>query len=301
MRVISLLPGATDMVAAAGGAGLLVGVTHECDLPPGAPLVPRVTATVIADDAPGAVDERVRALSAEGAALFTLDAERIRALSCDLVITQALCDVCAVRETDVRALAASLSPVPAIVTLGATTLDGMLADLERVAAAIGSPREGEAAANTIRQRMLVVHERLRAAAAPRPAVAVVEWCDPVYAAGHWVPEMVRRAGGRDVIARPGQHSGVTTAGAIAAADPEVILVAPCGYDAARAADAAVALLAQPEWHWARKRRVWALDANRLTSRPGPRLADGIETIASILHPALFAAPAVGFARNISGH
>jgi iron complex transport system substrate-binding protein len=301
MRVISLLPGATDMVAAAGGAGLLVGVTHECDLPPGAPPLPRVTATVIADDAPGAVDERVRALSAEGTALFTLDAERIRALSCDLVITQALCDVCAVRETDVRALAASLSPAPSIVTLGATTLDGMLADLERVAVAIGAPREGVSAANAIRQRMLVIHERLRAAGAPRPAVAVVEWCDPVYAAGHWVPEMVRRAGGRDVIATPGQHSGVTTAAAIAAADPEVILVAPCGYDAARAADAAVALLAQTEWRWARKRRVWALDANRLTSRPGPRLADGIETIASILHPALFAPPAVGFARNISGH
>jgi iron complex transport system substrate-binding protein len=301
MRVISLLPGATDMVAAAGGAGLLVGVTHECDLPPGAPQLPRVTATVIADDAPGAVDERVRALSAEGTALFTLDAERIRALSCDLVITQALCDVCAVRETDVRALAASLSPAPSIVTLGATTLDGMLADLERVAVAIGAPREGVSAANAIRQRMLVIHERLRAAGAPRPAVAVVEWCDPVYAAGHWVPEMVRRAGGRDVIATPGQHSGVTTAAAIAAADPEVILVAPCGYDAARAADAAVALLAQTEWRWARKRRVWALDANRLTSRPGPRLADGIETIASILHPALFAPPAVGFARNISGH
>jgi iron complex transport system substrate-binding protein len=301
MRVISLLPGATDMVAAAGGAGLLVGVTHECDLPPGAPLLPRVTATVIADDAPGAVDERVRALSAEGTPLFTLDAERIRALACDLVITQALCDVCAVRETDVRALAASLSPAPSIVTLGATTLDGMLADLERVAAAIGAPREGVSAANAIRHRMLVIHERLRAAAAPRPAVAVVEWCDPVYAAGHWVPEMVRRAGGRDVIARPGQHAGVTTAAAIAAADPEVILVAPCGYDAARAADAAAALLAQTEWRWARERRVWALDANRLTSRPGPRLADGIETIASILHPALFAPPAVGFARNISGH
>jgi iron complex transport system substrate-binding protein len=300
MRVISLLPGATDMVAAAGGAGLLVGVTHECDLPPGAPPLPRVTATVIADDAPGAVDERVRALSAEGTALFTLDAERIRALSCDLVITQALCDVCAVRETDVRALAASLSPPPSIVTLGATTLDGMLADLERVAVAIGAPREGVSAANAIRQRMLVIHERLRAAGAPRPAVAVVEWCDPVYAAGHWVPEMVRRAGGRDVIATPGQHSGVTTAAAIAAADPEVILVAPCGYDAARAADAAAALLAQTEWRWARERRVWALDANRLTSRPGPRLADGIETIASILHPALFAPPAVGFARNISG-
>jgi iron complex transport system substrate-binding protein len=298
MRVISLLPAATDMVAATGGGGLLVGITHECDIPAGAPPLARVTATAVRDDAPGAVDEHVRALSAEGAALFTLDADRIRALSCDLLITQALCEVCAVRETDVRALASTLSPPPAVITLGATTLDGILADLERVAAAIGSESEGRSAAAALRQRMLAVHERLRSAAAPRPSVAVVEWCDPVYAAGHWVPDMVHRAGGRDVVAAPGQHSAVTTAAAIAAADPEVILVAPCGYDVSRAADAAMALLAQEDWRWAAGRTVWALDANHLTSRPGPRLADGIETIAAILHPALFPAPSLDFARRV---
>jgi iron complex transport system substrate-binding protein len=300
MRVISLLPAATDMVAATGGSRLLVGITHECDIPPGAPPLARVTATAVHDDAPGAVDEHVRALSAQGAPLFTLDADRIRGLSCDLVITQALCEVCAVRETDVRALASTLSPPPAIITLGATTLEGILADLEEVGAAIGSEREGLAAAAALRQRLLAVHERLRSAAAPRPSVAVVEWCDPVYVAGHWVPDMVRRAGGRDVVAAPGQHSAVTTAAAIAAADPEVILVAPCGYDVSRAADAATALLEQEDWRWATGRTVWALDANHLTSRPGPRLADGIETIASILHPALFAPPPRDFARRISG-
>ncbi len=300
MRVISLLPAATDMVAATGCARLLVGITHECDIPPGAPPLPRVTATAVCDDAPGAVDEQVRALSAQGAALFTLDADRIRALSCDLVITQALCEVCAVRETDVRALASTLSPPPAIITLGATTLDGMLADLERLAAAMGSALTGLSATAALRQRILAVHERLRSAAAPRPSVVVIEWCDPVYAAGHWVPDMVRRAGGRDVVAAPGQHSAVTTAAAIAVADPEVILVAPCGYDVTRAADAATALLAQEEWRWAIGRTVWALDANHLTSRPGPRLADGIETIASILHPALFAPPRPESARKISG-
>jgi iron complex transport system substrate-binding protein len=290
MRVISLLPAATDMVAAAGGASFLVGVTHECDIPPGASPLPRVTATVVADDTPGAVDERVRALSQEGSPLFTLDAERIRALACDLVVTQALCEVCAVRETDVRALAATLSPPPAIVTLAGTTLDEILADLERVAAAIGSQAEGVSTTAALRRRIHAVHERLKDAAAPRPSVAVIEWCDPVYVAGHWVPDMVRRAGGRDVAAAAGQHSVVTTASAIAAADPEVILVAPCGYDVRRAAAAARALLAQDGWHWARDRVVWALDANHLTSRPGPRLVEGVETIAAILHPALFAPP-----------
>jgi len=288
------------MVAATGGGGLLVGITHECDIPAGAPPLARVTATAVRDDTPGAVDEHVRALSAQGVALFTLDADRIRALSCDLLITQALCEVCAVRETDVRALASTLSPPPAVITLGATTLDGMLADLERVGAAIGSEPEGLAAAAALRQRMLAVHDRLRSAAPPRPSVAVVEWCDPVYTAGHWVPDMVRRAGGRDVVAAPGQHSAVTTAAAIAAVDPEVILVAPCGYDVTRAAEAATALLAQEEWRWAIGRTVWALDANHLTSRPGPRLADGIETIASILHPSLFAPPRPESARKISG-
>jgi iron complex transport system substrate-binding protein len=299
MRIISLLPAATDMVAAAGRASLLVGVTHECDIPSGAPPLARVTATAVCDDAPGVVDERVRTLSQEGTPLFTLDAERIRALACDVVITQALCEVCAVRETDVRALAATLSPPPAIVTLAGTTLDEMLADLERVAAATGSRTEGGEATAALRRRIRAVHERLKDAAAPRPAVAVIEWCDPVYGAGHWVPDMVRRAGGRDVIAAAGQHSVVTTAAAVAAADPEVILVAPCGYDVRRAAAAATVLLAQDEWRWARDRAVWALDANHLTSRPGPRLVDGIETIAAILHPAVFPAPSLDFARRIS--
>jgi iron complex transport system substrate-binding protein len=299
MRVISLLPAATDMVAAAGGASLLVGVTHECDIPAGAPPLARVTATAVCDDAPGVVDERVRALSQEGAPLFTLDAGRIRALACDLVITQTLCDVCAVRETDVRALAATLSPPPAIVTLAGTTLDEILADLEQVAAAIGSRAQGVSTTAALRRRIRAVHDRLENAAAPRPAVAVIEWCEPIFVAGHWVPNMVRRAGGRDVTAGAGEHSVVTTAGAIAAADPEVILVAPCGYDVHRAAAAASALLARDDWHWARNRGVWALDANHLTSRPGPRLADGIETIAAILHPALFPAPSPEFARRIS--
>jgi iron complex transport system substrate-binding protein len=300
MRAISLLPAATDMVAAVGGAGLLVGITHECDMPAHARATERVTTTTVADGPPGAVDARVRELSHAGAPLFTLDAERIRALRCDLLITQALCDVCAVRETDVRALAATMSPPPAIVTLGGTTLDGVLADVERVGAAIGHGAEAASVVAALRARMRAVHDRLRVAAAPRPTVAVIEWCDPTYLAGHWAPEMVHRAGGRDVSATVGQHATVSTAAAVAVADPEVLLIAPCGYDVARAADAAHALLARDDWAWARNRIVWALDANQLTSRPGPRLIDGIETIASILHPSLFPAPRSEFARLVGG-
>jgi iron complex transport system substrate-binding protein len=296
MRVISLLPAATDIVAAVGAAELLVGVTHECDIPDRARGVVRVTGTTVSDGPPEAVDARVRELSHEGAPLFTLDADRIRALRSDLFITQALCDVCAVRETDVRALAATLSPSPALVTLGGTTLDGVLADVERVAAAIGWEPEGTSVTTALRARLRAVHDRLRTAAAPRPTVAVIEWCDPIYVAGHWVPEMVHRAGGRDVGAAAGQHSTVSTAEAIAAANPDVILIAPCGYDVARAAVAATTLLGRDDWRWARDRAVWALDANHLTSRPGPKLIEGIEVVASILHPSLFPAPSEDLAR-----
>jgi iron complex transport system substrate-binding protein len=275
MRVISLLPAATDIVAAVGGSEFLVGMTHECDKPAHARAAERVTATTVCDGPPEEVDARVREL-----------------------ITQALCDVCAVRETDVRTLAATMSPPPAIVTLGGTTLDGVLADVERVAAAIGRGSEGASVSAALRVRMRAVHDRLHEAAAPRPTVAVIEWCDPIYLAGHWVPEMVHRAGGRDVAATVGQHSTVSTAGTVASADPAVVLIAPCGYDVARAADAARTLLARDDWRWARDRVVWALDANQLTSRPGPRLIDGIETIASILHPSLFPAPREEFARLV---
>ena len=298
MRVISLLPAATDIVAAVGGSEFLVGMTHECDKPAHARAAERVTATTVCDGPPEEVDARVRELSHAGAPLFTLDADRIRALRCDLLITQALCDVCAVRETDVRTLAATMSPPPAIVTLGGTTLDGVLADVERVAAAIGRGSEGASVSAALRVRMRAVHDRLHEAAAPRPTVAVIEWCDPIYLAGHWVPEMVHRAGGRDVAATVGQHSTVSTAGTVASADPAVVLIAPCGYDVALAADAARTLLARDDWRWARDRVVWALDANQLTSRPGPRLIDGIETIASILHPSLFPAPREEFARLV---
>ncbi len=299
VRVISLLPAATDIVAALGAAANLVGITHECDDPAheaagataGATGRRRVTSSRIPDGPAAVVDAAVHACATDGLPLFTLDADGIRALRPDLLLTQALCDVCAVREGDVRALAADLSPPAATLSLAATTLDGVLEDIVRVADALGIPERGAALSASLRARLLAVHERLRAAAAPRPRVAVLEWPEPLYTAGHWVPEMVRRAGGREVLATAGAHSVAVAASAVEAADPEVLIVAPCGYDAARAADTADRLLARPEWRWARARAVWALDANALTSRPGPRLVRGVEVIAALLHPMLFPTPA----------
>lgn len=300
MRVVSLLPSATEIVAALGGFEHLVGVTHCCDHPAAVDSRVRVTRTAIdADAAPGAVDAQVREIAASGAPLYTLHEDRIRDLRPDLILTQALCEVCAVMETDVRAVAARLDPVPRVLTLSATSLDGVLDDIAAVGAAMGLADEAAEFVTGARARMRTVHETLKAAQAPRPRVAVVEWGEPLYAAGHWVPEMVRRAGGIDVLAQPGAHSVVVTLDALRAADPEVILVAPCGYDLARSVEEGERLLARDDWAWARGRRVFALDANAFASRPGPRLVDGIEVMARLFNPSLFTPVDAAFARALT--
>jgi iron complex transport system substrate-binding protein len=295
MRILSLLPAATDMVAALGAAQELVGITHECDDPEGRDPRPRVTSTAIAEGPAASVDAQVRARSAEGGSLYSLDAAAIRALRPDVVLTQAVCDVCAVREGEVRELAARLRPRPQVVTLAATTFDGVLTDIQRVAAALEIAERGAALVEDLRGRLRTVHDRLGAASAPRPRATVIEWTDPLFIAGHWVPDMIRRAGGTEVLAEPGKHSTVTTVDRVAAADPAVVIVAPCGYDASRAAVAADALLAGSDWQWARTRPVWAIDANTLTSRPGPLLVRGVEVLAAVLHPTLFAPPSAATA------
>ena len=271
MRVVSLLPGATEMVAALGRLETLVGVTHECDHPAEVRSRTRVTRR------------------AEGVPLFEMLEEDIRALRPDLILTQALCEVCAVVESDVRALAARMEPVPTVVTCSASSLDGVFEDILRVGAALGVPETADALVSGARTRLLAVHETLKAARAPRPRVAVIEWSDPTYTAGHWMPEMVRRAGGVDVLATPGAHSVKITAEQVRAADPDVLVIAPCGYDLARAVEEAATLLAREEWGWARDRRVYAIDANAYTSRPGPRLVDGVEILARCFNEALFSA------------
>ena len=295
MRVVSLLPAATEIVAALGALDALVGVTHECDHPAAARARAAVTATALPGHAaPEAVDAAVRALAAAGAPLFTLDEPAIAALAPDLLLTQALCDVCAVSEGDVRAVAARLGAgrdrAPAVVTLGGTTLDGVADDVRRVAAALGRAGAGAALIDAMARRLAAVHDRLTVARAPRPRTALVEWTDPPFLAGHWGPEMVRRAGGVDPLGTAGAHSRVAPLDALAAADPEVVVIAPCGYDLPRAAAEARALLADARWGWLAGRAVWAIDANAYLSRPAPRLVDGVELLAQVMHPALFGAP-----------
>jgi iron complex transport system substrate-binding protein len=194
-----------------------------------------------------------------------------------------------VRETDVRALAERLQPVPRVVTLGGETLDGIYADISGVAAAIGAESEGEELLIGLRDRVSHVHGTLKSQQAPRPRVALIEWTSPVFLAGHWGPEQIKRAGGIDVLGTAGKHSVEIGIDSVRDANPDIVLIAPCGYSLARSVVEASRLLSQPEWSWLANRQVWALDANGLVSRPGPRVVDGIEAMARIFNPGLFTA------------
>ena len=288
MRIVSLLPAATEIVAALGAADDLVGITHECDFPPEIVGRPRVTASLVdPHGAPRAVDTAVAVLAVEGEPIFDLDRAAIAALRPGLLITQALCDVCAVSDVDAQAFAIRLDPFADVVTLRAHTIGGVFEDVRRVGAALGDRERAEALIVKLVARLDRVHDTLKAARAPRPRVAVIEWTDPLYVAGHWVPEMVRRAGGLDVLAGPGEPSTRRPMSEVVAADPEVVVVAPCGYGVERAAEAGRSMLAGAGWAWARGRPVWAVDANGLVSRPGPRIVDGVETLAAVFNPAHF--------------
>ena len=288
MRTVSLLPAATEIMAFLGATDHLVGVTHECDYPDVVISRARVTKSSIPHSSdPAEIDAAVRELNGAGHALFSMDEARIKALHPDVLLTQALCDVCAISETDVRALAARLHPEPRIVTLGGTTLDGVYADIQAVANAMNAGDEAEELLAGLRDRVKHVHEILKAEKAPRPRVLLVEWTDPVYIAGHWGPEQIKRAGGFDVLGTAGAHSTTVPMEQLVAADPQFVLFAPCGYSLAASVAEAKRCLALPQWSWLAGRQVWALDANGLVSRPGPRIVDGIEAMARVFNPGLF--------------
>jgi iron complex transport system substrate-binding protein len=290
MRVVSLLPSATEIVGALGGIDFLVGITHECDWPPVVASRLRVTScSVDSSRPPREVDAQVRELSHAGTPLYTLKARAIRDLHPDVILTQALCDVCAVHEGDVRALAASLPSAPTVLALNATSLDGVFDDIRRVGDALDLADEAEELLAGSHQRLEAVHTTLKSVSAPRPRVAVVEWGDPIFTGGHWVPDMIRRAGGVDVVGKSGEHSRTIDAAELREARPEIVVVAPCGYDLSRAVAEGRRLLALNDWAWVRERQVWAIDANAFASRPGPRLVAGVEIFARVFNPSLFSA------------
>lgn len=302
MRVVSLLPSASEMVCFAGAGDWLVGVTHECDHPPGVEKLPRLTRSRVDSSLAGAeIDAAVNRLVTDAESIYALDAESLESLAPDLVITQGLCEVCAVSTDLVEEAVSGLPNRPELLVLNPTSLEDVLSDSVRIGDALGRGGETREKVEGLRSRLGEVEAAV--AGLPRPAVGCIEWLDPPFSAGHWVPEMVRLAGGRELFAGPGERSVRLDWETIFEAAPEVLVLMPCGFDARRAAEEARPLLDLPGWPEVpavHDDRVWVVDANSFFSRPAPRLVEGVEILARMLHPEAFPdAPEAGSAHRLA--
>ena len=281
MRIVSLVPSATETLFALGVGDEVTAVTHECDHPPEALALPKVTRDLIGPGlAPDEIDRAVRELTEQGRAIYELDEHALRSLAPDLIVTQALCAVCAVSFDDVRAVAERLDPAPELIALDPHTLGEVLGDVRTLARATDAKDAGvdlvaDAAARIDRVRLAVRDAR-------PVSVAALEWLDPVFVAGHWTPQLIEYAGGVDLFGLPGERSQTRSWDELAAAQPEVVVCMPCGYDAERALAEAESYA--DELAELGASRVVAVDAAAYFSRPGPRLVDGLELMAHILHP-----------------
>jgi iron complex transport system substrate-binding protein len=284
MRIVSLVPHATELLFALGLEEEIVGVTHECDYPPPAATLPHVTRDVLPPGlSAGEIDAAVRERTQAGEAIYELDAELLAELEPDLIVTQALCPVCAVSYEDVAAIASGLRSRPRVIALDPTTLGETLGDVRTLADATGRRRQGvELVARTAGRLDRV---RLAVRGLRRVRVAALEWLDPVFAAGHWTPQLIELAGGEDVLGLPGEPSETVSWELVAAAEPEVVVAMPCGYDLQRAHEEALAFAGDLGALGAN--RVAAVDASAYFSRPGPRLVDGLELLGALLHPSRF--------------
>jgi iron complex transport system substrate-binding protein len=289
-RIVSLLPSATEIVCALGLGDRLVGVTHECDHPPEVRGLPRVTRSIIPPEAASAaIDSMVRERLAGGAALYSLDIEAVERLAPDLIVTQRLCDVCAVDESQVASLVGRLAVPPAVVTLEPTRLEDVFESLLTVGSA-GEPERARAVLARLRHRVEAVagrpaHSRSTAALPARPRVVLLEWVDPPFSSGHWTPEIVRLAGGVECLGREGEPSRTLAWEEVLAADPDVLIVACCGFDLDRGRREMPILEGLPGYDGlaaVRSGRVHLLDGNAYFSRPGPRLVEGLEILARLL-------------------
>ncbi|MBB3207625.1 iron complex transport system substrate-binding protein [Rhodopirellula rubra] len=287
MRIVSLLPSATEVICGIGLRDQLVGVTHECDYPTDVADLPKVTKTLIPTDASSReIDDLVRERLKTKAALYSLDIEVLERLQPDLIVTQALCDVCAVAEDEVRDAACSLPSSPRVINLEPTCLDDVMQCIRLVGEASGCEAEGAAYVDSLQQRIAAVARRSESIQS-RPSVMMLEWIDPPFNAGHWSPELVAIAGGREAIGVAGQRSVTTPWQTIVDADPEVIVIACCGFSVARTLEDIPILRSYPGWDslaCVQADRVSIVDGSAYFSRPGPRLVDSLEILAHTLHP-----------------
>lgn len=310
MRIVSLLPSATETVLALGLDAELVGVTHECDYPLAARAKPKVTRTQIPTGiASAAIDELVRAQISDGESLYSLDFEALAALRPDLIITQTLCRVCAVSDREVATALEQLPGPPRCLYLEPRRLEDVFSSIRAVADAAGVPARGAEYVGQLRARLETVRRRAADAAArpatypcgtPRPGgwtrpprVAVLEWLDPLFGAGHWTPELVELVGGVEPLAQPGDSSRQISPSELAAADPDVLVIACCGFDTLRTLQDVTPFLAREEianLRCVREGRVYVTDGNAYFSRPGPRLVEATELLAHTIAPRVHPLP-----------
>jgi iron complex transport system substrate-binding protein len=291
VRIASLVPSATEMLFALGLGNSVVAVTHECDYPEETAELPHLTRSAIPYGlSPAEIDREVRERAGRGEAIYELDADELRELEPDLIVTQAVCEVCAVSFDDVTKVAAGMDPQPEVLSLDPTTLGEVIADIRRLGDAADAHEEAEQLIAEIGERLDAIANAV-ADADDHPTVLALEWLDPAYIGGHWVPQMIEHAGGIDLLGFAGEKSRVVDWPEIAASAPNIVVAMPCGYDADRSAD---------EAHQYAERiaaldadRVVAVDAAAYFSRPGPRLVDGVELLAHVLHPDLVGPPPAG--------
>jgi iron complex transport system substrate-binding protein len=282
MRIVSLVPHATELLFELGLGEQVVGVTHECDYPVEARSRRHVTRDRLPAGLSSAeIDSAVRSFTDGGDSIYELDEDALRSLKPDLIVTQALCMVCAVSADDVRAIAAGMDPAPQVISLDPTTYGETIGDVKTVAKATGTELQALGLIARAARRVDAVAAAVKDVK-HRPLVAAIEWFDPVFVAGHWTPQLIEMAGGFDVLGFAGEHSEQSSWDLVAAAEPEIVVAMPCGYDAERSR--AEALEHADRLREVGAREVVAVDASSYFSRPGPRLVDGLEILAHIIHP-----------------
>ncbi len=291
-RIVSLIASATEIVHALGFGPDLVGRSHECDHPPSVQELPVCTEPRFDVQGSSAeIDRRVKAVLQDAISVYRVHSHVLDALRPDVIVTQSQCEVCAVSLRDVEeALCRMVSSRPRVVALEPHSLADVWDDIRRVAQALGARSQGEALVARLQERMEAVARRARGLP-ERPRVACIEWLDPLMAAGNWVPELVERAGGRDLFGRPGHHSPWMTWEQLLDADPDIIVCMPCGFDIPRTLEELPVLARRPGWSRLRAvqtGRVYVTDGNAYFNRPGPRLVESLEILAELLHPQVFA-------------
>ncbi len=293
MRIVSLHPSATEIVCGIGLRSQLVGVTHECDFPVDVQQLPRVTKTLIPVDVSSReIDQLVRERLVTEKALYSLDMQVLQSLKPDVIVTQALCDVCAVAESEVKAAACSLPGNPQVINLEPTSLADVFECIRMVGSAAACALQANRYIEELQRRVTQISNR-SSQLQDRPRVMMLEWIDPPFCAGHWSPELVHLAGGREVIGKPQQRSVQVDWSDIVAADPEVLMMACCGYGVDRTLQDLDILRGFPNWNslsCVKSGRVYVVDGGAYFSRPGPRLVDSLEILANALHPDLHPLP-----------